>query len=164
MLQRIQTLFQALAVVCLALYLFMPIWSKTAADKSKTLVLDAWKQTEYGPTVNAKVQEVLKTSTDTWYIGASAALGIVVMVFSISQYNKRILQMQLGIAFSLCVLATSISSFLAIRFAEATLDPTLLGMNELGLYLPFAALFLNMAANRFIRKDEQLVRSMDRLR
>ena len=33
-----------------------------------------------------------------------------------------------------------------------------------GLFLPAAALICNMIANRFIRKDERLVRSVDRIR
>ncbi|MDH3711846.1 MAG: DUF4293 domain-containing protein [Cyclobacteriaceae bacterium] len=32
------------------------------------------------------------------------------------------------------------------------------------MYLPAVALILNLLANRFIRRDESLVRSVDRLR
>ena len=38
------------------------------------------------------------------------------------------------------------------------------GEREAAFYLPFLALVLNAFANRFIRRDEQLVRSVDRLR
>ena len=33
-----------------------------------------------------------------------------------------------------------------------------------GLYLPGAAVIFNLIANRFIRKDEKLVRDSDRIR
>jgi hypothetical protein len=34
----------------------------------------------------------------------------------------------------------------------------------MGLYLPIAAMICNILANRFIRRDENLVRSADRMR
>jgi hypothetical protein len=39
-----------------------------------------------------------------------------------------------------------------------------LGERGVGFYLPLLALILNFSANRLIRNDEQLVRSMDRIR
>jgi hypothetical protein len=47
---------------------------------------------------------------------------------------------------------------------EQMLNVKLIGTFEAGFYLPTLALILNLLANRFIRRDEQLVRSMDRLR
>ena len=38
------------------------------------------------------------------------------------------------------------------------------GTYEFGMYLPAVALICNLLANRFIRKDEALVRSVDRIR
>ena len=35
---------------------------------------------------------------------------------------------------------------------------------DISFFLPIAGIILNMLANRFIRKDEELVRSVDRLR
>jgi phosphatidylserine synthase len=163
MIQRIQTLFQALSVICLAILLFVPIWSKTSPDKTKNVVLDAWARTEYAATANTLNQTVVATESN-WYIGTSAILGMVILAYSITQYKNRLMQMKLGIAFSLCILTTGVTTFIGIKMAEDLTDPKFIGFNEVGLYLPFVALFLNMAANRFIRKDEQLVRSMDRLR
>jgi hypothetical protein len=163
MIQRIQTLFQALSIVALSVFLFVPIWSKTSPDKTKNVVLDAWARTDYAATSNTLNNTIVSASSN-WYIAASAILGIVILAFSITQYKNRLMQMKLGIAFSLTILATGVTTFMGIKVAEEVTDPKFIGFNEVGLYLPFVALFLNMAANRFIRKDEQLVRSMDRLR
>jgi phosphatidylserine synthase len=163
MIQRIQTVFQALAIIALTVFLFVPIWSKTSPDKTKHTVLDAWARTEYSATTNTLNNTVVSTEAN-WYIGASAVLGALILLYSITQYKNRLMQMKLGIGFSLTILVTGVTTFLGVRMAEGATDPNFIGFNEVGLYLPFVALFLNMAANRFIRKDEQLVRSMDRLR
>jgi hypothetical protein len=38
------------------------------------------------------------------------------------------------------------------------------GKYDWGLYLPAAAIICNLIANRFIRRDEKLVRDSDRIR
>ena len=48
--------------------------------------------------------------------------------------------------------------------AESTILTNNPGGYQFGLFLPAIALFFNSLALRFIRKDEKLVRSMDRLR
>jgi len=41
---------------------------------------------------------------------------------------------------------------------------THVGAYGYGLYIPVAAMLLNLIANRLIRRDEKLVRSVDRIR
>ena len=48
--------------------------------------------------------------------------------------------------------------------AQSEILPNILGEYKLGLFMPAIALILNSIANRYIRKDEKLVRSVDRIR
>ena len=47
---------------------------------------------------------------------------------------------------------------------QALLMPEIIGVYKPGLFMPAAALIFNSLANRFIRKDERLIRSVDRIR
>jgi hypothetical protein len=47
---------------------------------------------------------------------------------------------------------------------ESLLQPELQGNYLMGFYLPVVALLFNLLSNRFIRKDEMLVKSADRIR
>jgi hypothetical protein len=64
----------------------------------------------------------------------------------------------------LFIVATFGLEFYFSNRGEALLNPKLEGAFQPAFYLPTLALMLNLLANRFIRRDEQLVRSADRLR
>jgi hypothetical protein len=64
----------------------------------------------------------------------------------------------------LLIVATFGLQFYFSNKGEALLNPKLEGEFQPAFYLPTLALMLNLLANRFIRRDEQLVRSADRLR
>jgi hypothetical protein len=72
--------------------------------------------------------------------------------------------MKLGIGLSLLNLGLFVSILIVTRETDKWIDPEKFGQQQLGFYVPFISLLLTMAANRLIRKDEALVRSMDRLR
>jgi hypothetical protein len=48
--------------------------------------------------------------------------------------------------------------------AEQLFDTGMKGDFEIGFFVPLLALIFNSLANRFIRRDEKLVRSVDRIR
>jgi hypothetical protein len=72
-------------------------------------------------------------------------------------------QVKLG---ALNVLIISVSLVTIIWFTNQTYElwPESIGKYGLGIFFPAIALLSNMMANRFIRKDERLVKSMDRIR
>lgn len=72
--------------------------------------------------------------------------------------------MKLGFGITLGIAATLIFLMLGSREGEAMLDPAHQGRFLSGFYLLFIALFSNIMSNRLIRRDENLVRSMDRIR
>ncbi len=82
-------------------------------------------------------------------------------VASIALFKNRSLQMRLSLLSSFALLAA-----LAFGIMLFVMDrPAATGTSiALGAFLPLAALLLLLLAYRFIKKDEKLVRSMDRLR
>lgn len=103
------------------------------------------------------------SSKSTWYIAALAIISSITALFSIFQFKNRLNQMKLGALNSLFMVATLGLSFYQYYQADK-LYPETTAEPQLGFYLPVAAMLLNMIANRFIRKDEKLVKSVDRIR
>ncbi len=100
----------------------------------------------------------------TYPIGILAAASVLVALAEIFQYRNRMRQVMLGGINLLLIAATLGASFYYSSLGEQMLNIKIPGTFEAGFYLPTLALILNLLANRFIRRDEQLVRSMDRLR
>ena len=136
--------------------LFLPLWSKTDPLSGQTLVLTATQLT-YAPAGPA-------APVGTWPIAALAAAATVVALIEIFQYRTRFRQLMLGSLNVLLIVATIGASFYYSSRGEQLLNLKLAGTFEAGFYLPTLALLLNLLATRFIRRDERLVRSMDRLR
>jgi hypothetical protein len=99
-----------------------------------------------------------------WLIGVLAVASAAVAVLEIFQFRSRGKQLLLGSINLLLIMATVGASFYFSSKGEQLLNLKLEGKFQLAMYLPTLALLLNLLANRFIRRDEQLVRSMDRLR
>ncbi|GHN00760.1 hypothetical protein WSM22_22490 [Cytophagales bacterium WSM2-2] len=89
---------------------------------------------------------------------ASATLALI----EIQKFENRLLQMKMGALNSVLMAGCGFAAaYLSITLARETHAP---GSFGLALYLPFAAMLLNAVANRFIRRDEKLVKDSDRLR
>jgi uncharacterized membrane protein len=97
--------------------------------------------------------------------GVLAIVVILVAALELLKYSDRILQMKLGFLNSLLMAST-----IALTFWLSSKTQTDVGSEASGQYmlpgflLPAVAMVFNTLANRFIRKDEKLVRSVDRLR
>ena len=88
--------------------------------------------------------------------------GATVAFISIQKFENRLLQIKLGALNSLLIAGSGFAAaYFAIHLAKDNHAP---GDFGLGLYLPFVAVVCNAIANRFIRRDEKLVRDSDRLR
>ena len=89
---------------------------------------------------------------------AAASLAI----FEITKFNNRILQIKLGTLNSLFMAGTVVLMFIfSNQISEEMQDQ---GQYGISVFMPVAALLCNAIANRFIRRDEKLVRSVDRIR
>ncbi|MCU0450922.1 MAG: DUF4293 domain-containing protein [Bernardetiaceae bacterium] len=157
MIQRIQTVFLFLVMVALVLMLFFPLWQKQQAatqQMAEFTVLSLTHQ-KAGQTVVAK---------NTIYLAIMAGVGMVLAAMSLFSYKNRHLQVRINLLNTL-VLAVMLlaAAFLSLQ-GEKFFEPAVRGQYGLGFYMPGLALVFNALATRFIRRDEALVRSADRLR
>ena len=91
-------------------------------------------------------------------------LSALIAFFEISMYRNRLTQIKLGALNALIMAGVIVSSVYMATQGETKWMPEMTGDYQFGLFLPIAAIILNMMANRFIRRDEMLVRSVDRMR
>ena len=166
MIQRIQTVFLFLLVLAVISMLFLPLWSKTDAATGETIVLTAWELKS----------EMLNISGDATTAGAipsksAIAIGLlaiaaaVIALVEIFQFRSRLNPMILGFLNTLVLAALFGTSFYYAAYVGAEMiKGTDNGSYEAGFYMPMVALLVNALANRFIKRDEDLVRSVDRLR
>lgn len=164
MLQRIQSLILLGVSVVMALVLAYFIWGEVVEDQNRVVTFTAFS-IDVIDTMGTpeRTDDVTVQSQSTWYVGALAILASLTALFSIFQFKNRLTQMKLGALNSLFMVATLASCYFLINSAEKTF-PESVGQTQLGFFLPMAGLLLNMIANRFIRKDEKLVKSVDRIR
>jgi hypothetical protein len=165
MIQRIQTVFLALIVIAMVSLLFLPLWSKIDTVSGEEVVLTAWNLSfrtlnEQGEVAQAGAQ----TGTSTMAIGILAIVAAAVALYEIFQYKSRINQMKFGLINTLVLVALFGTSFYFANYEGNVMASGNEGHYEAGFYMPVLALLLNALANRFIKKDEDLVRSADRLR
>jgi len=163
MIQRIQSVLLAIVAGTMIAVFFFPIWNKVDVEKSEEVTLSALVLLHEKIDIDTAEVFVI-TDTPTFYIGILAVLAGLVAVFSIFKYSNRLLQMKLGALNSLLMGSAMGVSVYFIWNAEAILLPTQKGNYLVGFYLFVGGLLCNSLANRFIRKDENLVRSADRIR
>ncbi|MGN7810288.1 DUF4293 domain-containing protein [Flavobacterium johnsoniae] len=138
MLQRIQTVYLILTfVVTGVLMFFMPLWTLNTG----------------------KAFYFMQSQLYTVILGLSTMLTII----SIISYKKRQNQFVMGrlnIILNLILLGLFVyrSLNLSGETAEAVSE------KGIGMFLPIAAIVLLVLANKAIKKDEDLVKSVDRLR
>jgi hypothetical protein len=156
-------------------FLFLPIWKKEVLPTQESISvmkstdkvkLNAFK-VSYVKTDTLKDNNTVAQKlgeTNTVYIGILAILSALVALYSIFQFKKRLLQIKLGFLNSLLLSAVLGTIFLGIKAGDDLLKDQ--GSEDflVGFYLPIIALLLNLMANRYIKKDEALVRSVDRIR
>ncbi len=158
MIQRIQTLYLALAFIAIALLFAFPLAQFFSETGTYVFSITGLKNMVPGEpdAFNSKVFLPLIV----------VAVGIALLaLFSIFQYKKRTLQVKLtsGGVFSSIALIMGIF-FLYIPFIEKKINIVPNYLDSIGIYLPLVALVFFVMANRAIKRDEKLVRSADRLR
>jgi len=152
MIQRVQSLFLALAIaLMLSSAIYFPIW-KTAIDNCTYLISSLYATKTCG--------SVVDQSQFIGYIFMLELLFSGICLVSLVSYKNRRKQLMLGginsIVGSACLVC--------MIFFTNTWVKELGGPYGLGFHLPLVSIFLNILANRFIRKDEKLVKSLDSIR
>lgn len=152
--QRIQTVFLAIAILFLSATIFFPIWRfNDPLGQAHALFPFHYTVTQNGV---ANVQYFPYCITAILLVAS-----ITIAVIEIGKYKDRVLQMKLGALNSL-FMAGSIAS--AVIFSNQFIKTFNGGDYGLGLWLPGVAVVCNLVANRFIRRDERIVRDSNRLR
>jgi hypothetical protein len=144
MIQRIQTLFLLASAVVLGLLFWIPL------------------ATSNRPSVQFLSDSVFNIMDHPALI-ALTCLGIIVSLVAIFLYRKRPVQLKAGYFIIMVSILLPVISFILFTNASAQAGDVEI-YDKPGLYLPAGSIVLTAIANYFIRKDEKLVKSMDRLR
>jgi hypothetical protein len=159
MIQRIQSIFLLLVSIAMICIPFFTIWVQVDPGQTYQLKLTAWSLIK----TQISSQQIVEQSNN-YYIGILAIVAGLLALYSLLQYKDRGKQMLLNMINSLLMgITLGAVVFVSYRANEA-FNPSVTGAYVIGFYTIVFALVMNMLANRFIRKDELLVRSVDRIR
>ena len=137
MIQRIQTIYLLLVFVVTGILLFfIPLWTM---DTGKAFYF-------------------MQSQVYTILLGLSTTLTL----FSIVSYKKR--QNQFVIGRLNIILNLILLGLFVYRSLNLSGETPAVSEKGIGMFLPVAAIVLLVLANKAIKKDEDLVKSMDRLR
>lgn len=145
MIQRIQSVFLLLAAASFGGLLSFPL---AVSDK---------------PTAQFLADSVYDI-TDHVALLVLTILGIIISLITIFMFRNRPLQLKLVyIIISLAILLP-LAAFLLFTNESAVMDTTVQVNDQAGMFLPIGGILFGALAIYFIRKDDRLVKSMDRLR
>ena len=155
MLQRIQTLFLAIVSIGMVGFLALPVWSKTSPTENA--VLDAFQLVHH--------QGISSYITPTWYIAVLAVLVAGVAAFAITRFKNRLVQSALC-ALNSILMTALMATVLYFSYSKGKnlFDPQEPGSYQLGFFALLVAMLSNVLANRFIRRDERMVKESERMR
>ena len=144
MIQRIQTIYLLLAtLISGGLIFLLNLW--IGDNDVKFFVMDSFE-----------------TSITLLKVMAVLFLGSSVLTFvTIFQFKKRQLQFVLG---RLTILINFILLGILVYFAQNLSGEINVSEKGIGLLIPILTIVLVVLANKAIKKDEELVKSVDRLR
>ena len=153
MIQRIQTLYLIAAIICLFVNTIMPVANFTDhANNTFHLMHNGLQEL-----VNGKIIQVYYSFSITILL----SLAIAMAVYIIINYKRRAIQMFVCKILWVVIFATQ-GSILWIYFMT---KPQFVGSNiSFTAFLPVLAMILSVLAFRNIKKDDDLVKSIDRLR
>ena len=157
MIQRVQTIFLFLIAVGMGVTLSTQLWMQGDVDG------DYWTLSAFMLTNLDQGGEVIQSSSK-WYLAALAVLAAILALTSIFQYRLRSRQLLLNMINSLVMVTLVAATFLTTNGVNEAIQGEDGGEYGLGFWSILVSMVMNMLANRFIKKDEALVRSVDRIR
>ncbi len=143
MLQRIQSVFLLFAaILSIGLVFVFPLWK---TNETVVFAMDTI----------TNVSMLIKP------IGILFIISAILSLYTIFQFKNRKLQFVLN---RLNILLNLLLVGFIVYQTQNLSGETLVSEKGIGSFLPIATVFLLAIANRFIKKDEDLVKSVDRLR
>lgn len=155
MIQRIQSVFLFLAVVFAGLLFVLPIASFDYGNDLMTLTIMG---------VENQHDAVYFSNVYTLPLLVITILMIVIPLFTIFKFKNRNLQLKLS---SLTVFLNAIFCGLVFLYYAANVQKTIASETVVylfGAYVPLINMVLAVLAMRWIKKDIELIKSVDRLR
>ncbi|MCP4522366.1 MAG: DUF4293 domain-containing protein [Cytophagales bacterium] len=156
MIQRVQSLFLLGAIVCLGLTAAFPIF--TTQDATTTLIVNVFE-------IQKIVGEKTSVLSSHIYLFVGICVAILLAGFTLLQYNNRVLQLKLNMVNNFVILGVMLAAvFIPVEAAKQALPNPIDAPFGISAILFFVSILFIRVANFFIKKDEDLVRSVDRIR
>lgn len=147
MIQRKQTLFLLVVAILAGILFFIPFQKLTSAENSWPICLMPGCITD--------------TNSNIYFPMVLNALVLILSLTAIFLYKSRVLQFKLAnliVLFNVVILGL----FFLLDFVIIEDGRTI--SYQIGSFLPVISIIFAYLASHFIKKDEQLVRSADRIR
>ncbi|MFT3994706.1 MAG: DUF4293 domain-containing protein [Dysgonomonas sp.] len=152
MIQRIQTIFFLLVSILMAVTVFSPLGEYVNNENISLLFFSSG----VGGTI-------FHAEYPTWGIIVLAIVCAILPLVNIFLYKNRKIQMKLGRFTSLLILFLYVTISVYSNSIISGNDLKFIGI-QYGIVLPLIALILNILAILRVKKDEELVRSTERIR
>ena len=160
MIQRIQTLFLLAAMVLLSVDLFMPLWKTETKDK-KIIELNVFEHTASPLNLpNGKVE----TLGGNFYIASLVIASLLLTGFVIIKFNNRSLQLKLSMLNNVILCGIIAAILISVNAIKGNISYEVEDHYSLFFIFPALCIMLNFLAMRYIKKDDDLVKSADRIR
>lgn len=153
--QRPQTIYIILSLLALVIVFFVPSFSGTT-PKGETITISTLEEMEVEP--NGEVETKTEAEMAIPHVGALA-----LVVAGLVLYARRKLQIRV-LFVSILVQGLLVYLLVAHWYKEVGQMELIAPAIKTGLVLIMASVILNWLAIVYIRKDQNLVSSMDRLR
>ncbi|MGY6561232.1 MAG: DUF4293 domain-containing protein [Luteibaculaceae bacterium] len=156
MIQRPQTVYLLMCFLAFLIALFLPIATYILNEESSYVL------TAFG----VKAVETSLTDVSIALKPFYAAPFILFLtLYALTRFKNRKLQLKLVHFNYLLILAYILTMYFALDSTEKALESVVKSVkHDAGFYLPVVAVAFNFLAARGIKKDEELVRSIDRIR
>lgn len=151
MIQRIQSVYLLLVALLMAATVFCPLLELAGGDKFIYIYS------------SLGIGQLFGVQYPTWGVVFFAGLSALFALVNIFLYKKRTLQMRVGTLTSLSILFFYVTFYVYFNTYTAEYELTFSSL-QFGLTLPIIALIFNVLAILRIKKDENLVKSLDRIR
>lgn len=153
MIQRIQSIFLLLTTILMGATFVIPSLEITSEGLKFSSIL-----------FNSLGIFDNSISYHAWGAAIFCALSAIVAFLNIFLYNKRKLQIKLGLFTALLIAIYYVTAAFYINAFLGKITPEYSLNIQLGIIFPVLALIFDLLAVSRIKKDEKLVKSLDRIR
>ncbi len=169
MIQRIQSVFLVLALVAIGLLFAFPIANVIFQYDGQTIVTPLMLFPKSTPIMESNPEITQGSCVNPIYLVIIASAMALLTFITIFSYKNRILQVRL-IAFAMLLNVAFVGLSLLLTIDEFAKNLALYFNTistveySVGTIIPIITIILYWLAQHYIKKDEKLVRSADRLR